>query len=267
MQVGNIPEESAAGNPLIEKDNDASQGLSTKLVKISTMSTMMNGSIHMKSHDCKPRRKLKKKHRKHTLRSMRLITCLSWASLSLRKKKKQRGKQRSNIKNLTPEHLLEAASLYIGQGPSTSDKTPTISMHPTNPSEERVKQSTKKRDKRTSGKDVKTFNGECVMDIVDVKFRDRICQEGAMLATDKEPQKSSRFSVVKQRDEQSSNGLNDNKRNWMQNGPMSVLTRGLDDTIGKFSYGPWTVLIFPYDSQLQEYMLTYHKKLCFYLYT
>ena len=88
------------------------------------------------------------------------------ASLSLRKKKKHQSKRHtSDIKNLTEEHLLEAGCLSIVQGPSTFDKTQTISVGPTNPWGKRVKHGTKKGDKRTAVKDV--------------EFKDRIGQEYA----------------------------------------------------------------------------------------
>ncbi|XP_034678541.1 ubiquitin carboxyl-terminal hydrolase 23-like isoform X2 [Vitis riparia] len=230
FQVGSIPKGSAAGDLLIEKVDDGGQKLSTKSVEFSSPPSMMNGSIHMKTLDCKPHRKLKKKHMK---RSMHLVSNnLFRASLSLRKKKKQRRSKRhtSDIKNLTQERLLEAGCLSIDQGPSTSDKTQTISVGPTNPQGKRVKHGTKKGDKRTAGKDVKTSNSECLIDTMDMEIRDRIGQEGAMLATDKEPQKSS-SSVAKQWDAQGSDSLNDSKRDRMQNGLMSMLTRGLDKTI------------------------------------
>eukprot|EP00261_Vitis_vinifera_P015247 XP_003634989.1 PREDICTED: ubiquitin carboxyl-terminal hydrolase 23 isoform X2 [Vitis vinifera] len=233
FQVDSMPKGSAAGDSLIEKADDGGQKLSTKTVEFSSPSSMMNGSIHMKTLDCKPHRKFKKKNMKCRMRSMHLVSNnLFRASLSLRKKKKHRRSKRhtSDIKNLTQEHLLEAGCLSVGQGPSTSDKTQTTSVGPTNRWGKRVKHGTKKGDKRTAGKDVKTSNSECVMDTMDVEFRDRIGEEGAMLATDKEPQKSS-ISVAKQRDAQRSDSLNDSKRDQMQNGLMSMLTRGLDETI------------------------------------
>ncbi|KAJ9697595.1 hypothetical protein PVL29_009429 [Vitis rotundifolia] len=233
FQVDSMPKGSAAGDSLIEKADDGGQKLSTKTVEFSSPSSMMNGSIHMKTLDCKPHRKFKKKNMKCRMRSMHLVSNnLFRASLSLRKKKKHRRSKRhtSDIKNLTQEHLLEAGCLSVGQGPSTSDKTQTSSVGPTNPWGKRVKHGTKKGDKRTAGKDVKTSNSECVMDTMDVEFGDRIGQEGAMLATDKEPQKSS-SSVAKQWDAQRSDSLNDSKKDQMQNGLMSMLTRGLDETI------------------------------------
>ncbi|XP_034691124.1 ubiquitin carboxyl-terminal hydrolase 23-like isoform X2 [Vitis riparia] len=233
FQVDSMPKGSAAGDSLIEKADDGDQKLSTKTVEFSSPSSMMNGSIDTKTLDCKPHRKFKKKNMKCRMRSMHLVSNnLFRASLSLRKKKKHRRSKRhtSDIKNLTQEHLLEAGCLSIGQGPSTSDKTQTTSVGPTNPLGKRVKHGTKKGDKRTAGKDVKTSSSECVMDTMDVEFRDRIGQEGGMLATDKEPQKSS-SSVAKQWDAQRSDSLNDSKRDQMQNGLMSMLTRGLDETI------------------------------------
>ncbi|KAJ9688949.1 hypothetical protein PVL29_014552 [Vitis rotundifolia] len=150
FQLEVIPKGSAAGDSLIEKADD----------EFLSLSSMVNGSIHMKTLDCKPPRKLKKKHVKCWMRSMHLS---KWHT--------------SDIKNLTEEHLLEAGCLSIVQGPSTFDKTQTISVGPTNPWGKRVKHGTKKGDKRTAVKDV--------------EFKDRIGQEGAKLATDKEPQKSS----------------------------------------------------------------------------
>ena len=235
MQVGSIPKGVAAGDSLVERADNDGQRLSNKAVEVSSPSSMMNGSIHMKTLDCKPRRKLKKKHMKFRMRSMDLVSNnLFRASLRLRKKKKhRRSKGRtSEVKNHIQEHLLEAGCSSIGQGPSTSDKTQTISVGPTNPREKRVKHGNKKGDKRTAGKNVKISQSECVMDTMDVEFRDRIGLEGAMLATDKELPKSS-DSVAKQRDAQRYDGLNDSNRIRMQNGLMSILTRGLGEAIGK----------------------------------
>lgn len=250
LQVGSIPEGSAAGDFLIEKANDGGQKLSARQTEFSSSSGMMNGSMHLKTPDCKPHKQLKKKHIKCRMRSLHLVTNnLFRASLSLHKKKKKKKhrmskRHTSDIKNLTEEQLLEAGCLSVGQGPSTSDKTQTVFLGPTNPRVRRVKHSTKKvRDQKAAGEDVKTSNSECVMDDVDVSFRDRIDQEGAILATDKEPQKSS-SSIAKQWDVQRSDSLGDNKRDRMQNGLMSMLTRGPDEAIGKCWFGTWTDFFF-----------------------
>lgn len=234
MQVGSIPKGIPTGDSLIEKADNDGQKLSTKSVEASSPSSLMNGSIHMKTLDCKPHRKLKKKHMKCRIRHMHLFsTNLFRASLSLKKKKKKKHRRSSSIvKNHIQEHLLEAGCSSIFEGPSTSDKTQTISVGSTNRWEKRVKHGNKKGDKRAVGKNVKISNSECVMDTIDVEeFKDRIGLEGAMLATDKEPPKSS-DSVAKQWDAQRSDSLNDNNSNRMQK-LMSILTRGLSETIGK----------------------------------
>ena len=246
LQVGSTPNGSAVGDSLIEKADDGGQKLSTESVEFSSSSGMMNGCIHLKTPDCNSHRELKKKHMKRRMRSMYLVpNNLFRASLSLHKKKHRRSKRHtSDIKNLTQDQLLEAGCVSVGQDPSTSDKTQTVSVGPTNPRVRRIKHGTiKVRDKKAAGKDVKTSNGECVMDNVDVSFRDRIDQEGAILATDKEPQKSS-SSVGKQWDPQRSDSLSDSKRDQLQNGLMSILTRGLDETIGKCLSGTWADFFF-----------------------
>jgi ubiquitin carboxyl-terminal hydrolase 36/42 len=80
-------------------------------------------------------------------------------------------------------------------------------------------------------------NGDCLMDvIIDGEFRQRVDESGTVLATDKQLDKNSGSSsslLSNQWEAGRSDGPKDSKREVMQNGLMSMLTRGLEETVGK----------------------------------
>ena len=72
--------------------------------------------------------------------------------------------------------------------------------------------------------------------IIDGEFRQRVDESGTVLATDKQLDKNSGSSsslLSNQWEAGRSDGPKDSKRAVMQNGLMSMLTRGLEETVGK----------------------------------
>uniref|UniRef100_A0A2N9H053 Uncharacterized protein n=1 Tax=Fagus sylvatica TaxID=28930 RepID=A0A2N9H053_FAGSY len=78
-------------------------------------------------------------------------------------------------------------------------------------------------------------NGDCLMDvIIDGEFRQRVDEGGTVLAPDKQLDKNSGSSsslLSNQWEAGRSDGPKDSKREVMQNGLMSMLTRGLEETV------------------------------------
>lgn len=230
FQVGHTLNGSAVGTSLVE----AAGG---RVQKVE-----LNESVgwHTEAHNCKLHKKLKKKHLKCKVASMQLHShFLFRASLSLQKKKKhKRNKRRTlNTKNLSREHLLDRDRISADLGPSTSESVGTSSLHLSHPLRKGTKTTSEKRANDVAAKGYINSNGDCSMDVkIDGEFRQRIDESGTVLATDKQLDKNSGSSstlVANERGAVRSDDLKDSKREVMQNGLMSMLTRGLKETVGK----------------------------------
>lgn len=240
FQVGHTPNGSAVGTSLVEAAGGRVQKVELdESVKLSSLSIETNG-LHTEAHNCKLHKKLKKKHLKCKVASMQLHShFLFRASLSLQKKKKhKRNKRRTlNTKNLSREYLLDRDCISADLGPSTSESVGTSSLHLSHPLRKGTKTTSEKRANDVAAKGYINSNGDCSMDVkIDGEFRHRIDKSGTMLATDKQLDKNSGSSstfVANQWEAVRSDDLKDSKREVMQNGLMSMLTRGLEETVGK----------------------------------
>lgn len=191
-------------------------------------------SLHQKALDNKCQQKLKNKLPRGWITSMHLgSSILFGAFLSLRKKKHKKVKRRAvKINNLTQKHLLDSVFGSTDLGPSTSEITRTLSLGSVHSQRKVLKSRPSKKDNIPVPKNVKSSNHDLVEGIIDRDFRDRLGQNGAVLATDKQPQRNCSFPLAgNQFDARGSNGSKESRGNSVHNGLMSMLTRGLEETI------------------------------------
>lgn len=191
---------------------------------------MANEPLHTKDPDCALQRKLKKKKKKLLkcrINSMPIGLKFFKASLGLRKKKKhKRSKRRTvDLQNLSKELLLDKDScLSSDLGPSTSEKCGASS-----------RSSQKKVPNGTAKKNGKMCNGDSLMNGVEGELTERICQNGAVLATDERLQNHSDLTLeVNWQDATEPGSSKDSKKDVLQE-RMNTLTRGLQETRSEYT--------------------------------
>ncbi|KAL7224281.1 hypothetical protein ACSBR1_025694 [Camellia fascicularis] len=228
--------ENSQGKGLLKESTLTYNGLRmgvTETVELSGLQAT-HISLHQKALDNKCQQKLKKKLPRGWITSMHLgSSILFGAFLSLRKKKHKKVKRRTvKINNLTQKHLLDHVFGSTDLGPSTSEITRTLSLGSVHSQRKVLKSRPSKKDNIPVPKNVKSSNHDLVEGIIDRDFRDRLGQNGAVLATDKQPQRNCSFPLAgNQFDARGSNGSKESRGNSVHNGLMSMLTRGLEDTI------------------------------------
>ncbi|KAF5956431.1 hypothetical protein HYC85_003656 [Camellia sinensis] len=219
-----------------EKESKKIDLLREKLLKPVELSGLQatHISLHQKALDNKCQQKLKKKLPRGWITSMHLgSSILFGAFLSLRKKKHKKVKQRTvKINNLTQKHLLDSVFGSTDLGPSTSEITRTLSLGSVHSQRKVLKSRPSKKDNIPVPKNVKSSNHDLVEGIIDRDFRDRLGQNGAVLATDKQPQRNCSSPLAgNQFDARGSNGSKESRGSSVHDGLMSMLTRGLEETI------------------------------------
>ncbi|KAB1211875.1 Ubiquitin carboxyl-terminal hydrolase 23 [Morella rubra] len=230
-QVGNTSDESAAANSLIEDGRGVQKSMLDESVKLSSSSIKTNG-LQMEAHNCMHHRKLKKKLLKCQAASLHLNSrFLFRQSLGLWKKKKHKRSKRHSLKmkRLSREHLLDIDCFKADLEPSTSENTRTISLTSAQPLRKGTK-SGSKTGVSAASKNSMSYIGNCLRENIDGEFRHRINESGTVLATDKQLEKSSML-VSDQREAGRLDGPKDNTRIIMQNGLMSMITQGLEETV------------------------------------
>lgn len=239
-QVGTTANDNGADNSFDKKASYCSQeSVHDESVKFSGPSIVTNGSLQVKVSDCKSHKKSKKiKLRRQvpslTFRSSMLLK----ASLGIRKKKKhKKSKLRSlDTKSLSKELLMDKNCFPSDLGPSTSEKTNTILLASTHSPRKEAKSFSRTEANGNATKDGNSY-GESLENVVDGEFRDRIGQNGTVLATDEQLQNHSSFRPSMNHQpsarENGSPPSQDHKRERVQNGWMGMLTRGLEETVGK----------------------------------
>ncbi|KAF5469527.1 hypothetical protein F2P56_013592 [Juglans regia] len=247
QKVGNTRNEGAVCNLRVEDAGERVKEIPrNESVKLSSSSIKANG-LQTEAHNCKHDRKLKKKLLKYRAVSVRLNShFLFHASLSLWKKKKHKRNKRCtlDVRNLSRANLLDTDSTSTDLGPSTSESTRTITFLA-----QRLRKGTKSGSERGANNaatlDLMTSSGDCFMEnVIDGEFRHKIDQCGTVLATDKQLGKS---SFLDKRESGRSDGPKDGKRKVVQNGLMSMLTRGLEETV----VARWDGIVLP-PSQIAE---------------
>ncbi|KAL6275001.1 hypothetical protein ACE6H2_025693 [Prunus campanulata] len=226
-QIGSLNNEGAAGHFLGEKTISCGQKVAVdESVKLSGSSIVTNGLLHVKAPDCKRHRKLKKKQMKSKVACMHLRgSLLSRAVLSVQKKKKHKRSKHptSDTQTLSKEHLMDSSRFLSDLGPSTSEKTQSISLVSTLSKRKSKRKRTKSGLKKDA--DGTAENGEC---------REGHHQNGTVLASDKRLENgcgSSPCSMENQRETGGTDSPSNCKTDKMQNGWTGVLTRGLHETV------------------------------------
>ncbi|XP_057969793.1 ubiquitin carboxyl-terminal hydrolase 23 [Malania oleifera] len=236
-QVECIKNGSDAVDSVSEKADHSVQGLvAVGSLESSIPLVTTSASLDLKSRRSVDYKKSRMKFVKCRVASMHLgSNILFGASLTLRKKKKHKKSKRRTMcsKDLIKENLFDGDCVSAGLGPSTSEKTKTISLHPTLSCKKGRQSRPKKGDKGTSKDGLKAC-GDSLAEIrnTDEEFRRGTSQNGAVLATDKQTSKCASSSLAtNQRDAGEAESLGDSKRASIQNGLMNMLTRGLDERI------------------------------------
>ncbi|KAF8033764.1 hypothetical protein BT93_C0123 [Corymbia citriodora subsp. variegata] len=212
-----------------EKTDKTGQGFKKDVaVNFSAVSATSNELPCVKTLPSKPHKKFKK-HIKYQFASLHLgSNILLRASLRPRKKHKKNKHHRLVAKNLNGKQLNRDL-IASDFGPSTSETTEVI---PVSSKRRGSKSYSKKRVSDTCSRMTTSSNGDSLVDVMDGAFRDRTTQSDAVLATDSSLKKStssqSSANLGKSREYES---LEDSKSDTMQNGLMSMLTRGLEETL------------------------------------
>ncbi|XP_065850955.1 ubiquitin carboxyl-terminal hydrolase 23 [Euphorbia lathyris] len=210
-QGGDFFIEIAAGNASGGKAGGRGQQNVNELVDSSLLSVEQNGCLHDESPNCSPCKKLKKKRLKCRSTNLRFGNNFFRASVALWKKKKHK-KKRCILKmqNLIKEQLLESFSLSPEVGPSTSRKSMPVTFGATHL-------------QREDNSCLKS-RGDSLIETVDDGFKKR----------ENKHQDSTDFTET-------------SKKCKSENGMMSMLNRGLEET----TVARWDGLELP-SSQIME---------------
>lgn len=121
-------------------------------------------------------------------------------------------------------------------GPSTSEKSKILSTSCLAYPPRRLKSNSDEKDKVLGLKNL-IDHANMHRGVKDVPSRDEIVQHGKVLLTDTEPCKSFSFTLVeKSSDTRKSCGSIHKKGEQVENGLLNMLTRGLEETTGKYIY-------------------------------
>lgn len=221
-QVGDNYNNGVASNSPNEKAEDNCQAMGLESVELSTASVLKNESLPVKPSDCVPKRKMKKLP-KCQIKNMAIGLKFFRTSLGLRMKKHKKSKRRTLVpRSFSKELLSERDCSPSSVGPSNSDNTSRISRSSFH--------SRKKLANGIAPKNVKTCNGDSLMNGMDGELRERNNLNGAVLATDQQlPKHSDSVSEANQQDAVELGALKDGRKDALLEG-MSMLTRGLEET-------------------------------------
>lgn len=239
LQTGDLTQKNSGGDLITQKaDTNGQRLVNSTPAEVSSAPIPTQTPSPKKALDQRPHKKHKKKHLVRQGTSMHLSSkILFGASVKLQKKKKHKRTKpcKSGIKNLSQEDLLNGDCIHTDLGPSTSEKLRAIipldgCAHSRRKGVSGTKSSKKKVDKVAKNAETNS-NGDVLM--VDKDFRERNGQNGAVLAAVVQQKLTSTVSAGNQVDGREVNGSNDGRNDSTQNGLMSMLTRGLEETIGE----------------------------------
>ncbi|XP_022729771.1 ubiquitin carboxyl-terminal hydrolase 23-like isoform X2 [Durio zibethinus] len=218
-KIGDVSNHSTSDKSLNEKGDDSSQKIISKLPL-----SMPNGSLEIEAPECALCRKSKKKRLKRQLKSMHIGLKSKFFVASLRmpsKKKYKRSRKRTlDAHILCKEILLDKDCLSSDLGPSTSENSSKITLA-----------SVHVRKKASSDSTLKNVNSSpsSLMNTVDGVFGERIYENGVVLATDQQVDRSS--GSVSEANRHNSRETDSLKHSKIGASPhMQVLTQGLGET-------------------------------------
>lgn len=251
-QVGSITNGIGADKSLDKKAACSQDSVLDEPVQLSGPSSETNGSLHVEASNCKSHKKSKKKILRRQVPSMSLRSSMFLrATLAIRKKKKHRKSKlrSSDTKNLSKELLMDNNCFPSDLGPSTSEKTHTTLFASTHSQRKEAKSGSRIEANYTATKDGNSCDGS-LENVVNGEFRERIDQNGTVLATDEQLQNRSGFRSSMNQLSAMETGIShsgDCKSEKKQNVWMGVLTRGLEETVGKlFIWKVFPLLASPY---------------------
>ncbi|KAF9662750.1 hypothetical protein SADUNF_Sadunf18G0086700 [Salix dunnii] len=233
-QCGDNPSKSDAGKTPCDKAGEGGKQISHQLVEASIPPVIQNECLRSKAPDCTPKKRLKKKLLKCR---MHLGSSFFKASLGVhtRKKHKRRKCLAMETNNHIKENLLEqlendGCSSHLG--PSTS-KISTVLLASMTSRKKAKSGSIMENDKRKSS--------DPGMGVVDGESMERNSTSGALLAMDKQRQKSSTsISEVNGGDAREPDCTENSKRYVSQNGIMNIPSGGVKVTVA-----PWDGIELP----------------------
>ncbi|XP_024016924.1 ubiquitin carboxyl-terminal hydrolase 23 isoform X1 [Morus notabilis] len=225
IHVGSMTNGNATENSV-----DKASSCSQNSIKSPEPSTVANEFLHVEDFDCKSHKRLKKKILRRQVVSMNFRSSVFLrASLALQKKKKHKRSKHKTLNTKTRrKELLMASNCFPSEfGPSTSEMTQKISTSST--ISQRKEAKSRVPATGTAQKDGVSSHGDSLKNVVDSEFKERIGQNGSILATDVQLHNHSGFSS-------SMNHLNARETGSPQdckrkNGWMDVPTRGVEETV------------------------------------
>ncbi|XWS70400.1 hypothetical protein CRYUN_Cryun03dG0045000 [Craigia yunnanensis] len=217
-QIGHVSNCSTSDKLLNEKGYDSSQ----KIISESP-SSMPNGSLETEAPEYAPCRKSKKLLKRQP-KNMHVGLKLNFfrASLHMHSKKKHKRIKRCTLKAsiLCKESLLDKDCFPLDLGPSTSEKSSTISVGSVHYG----------RKKASNGTMKNVNNGaSSLMNTIDGEFKERNFENGTVLATDQQVERSSGSDLeANWHNSRETNSLKDSKTGASPH--RLVLTQGLGET-------------------------------------
>ncbi|XP_022754516.1 ubiquitin carboxyl-terminal hydrolase 23-like isoform X2 [Durio zibethinus] len=218
-EIGDVSNHSTCDKSLNEKRDD----ISLK-IRSESPSNMPNGSLETEAPEYAPCRKSKKKHLKRQLNNMHMGLKLKFfrASLHMHSRKKHKRTKKSTLKAhiLCKESLLGKDCFPSDLGPSTSEKSSTISLG-----------SIHHGRKKAANDAMKNVNNSAtsLMNTIDGEFKERIFENVTILATDQQVERSSGSVLEANRlNSRETDSLKDSKTGASPH--RHVLTQGLGET-------------------------------------
>ncbi|XVF35553.1 hypothetical protein REPUB_Repub18cG0155600 [Reevesia pubescens] len=236
-QIGDVSNHSTSDKSLKEKGDDSTQKVGSKLPS----SSMPNGSLETEAPEYAPCRKTKKKHLKRQLKNMHIGFKLKifTASLHMHSKKKHKRckKRKLNAHVLCKENLLGKDCFPSDLGPSTSEKSSTITLGLIHG-----------RERAANDTIVKNVdNSASFLNTEDGAFKERIHENCIVLSTDQQVERSSGSDSKENRhNSRETDSLKDSKTGASMH--RRVLTQGL----GEATVARWDDMDFDSPAQTIE---------------
>ncbi|GKU87198.1 hypothetical protein SLEP1_g1641 [Rubroshorea leprosula] len=231
-QAREASNDNGTDNSPSEKGHDNDE----KMAELSTISGIPNGFLEIRATDCASQRKSKRKLLRCQVKGLHHIGLKFFrGSLGLRKKKHKRSKHHKFDRlNLSTELLLDKDCLSTDLGPSTSEKSSRITFAS---SSSRRKKAANNTDKMNVG----NVNVCSVMTAIEREFKERICQNGSVLATDQQVKSSDSISEAHLHHARQTYCPKNSKLDASQARMIQLPSQGLDET----PVGRWDDLDMP----------------------